>query len=291
MPEGIYNFARCRRCSTLYVDSEVSDSYLRDFYVNETPESIQEIVDVEQAQLVMHRLPELQHHWTHMTLVRSPQKGERLLDVGCQTGDFGVLAQYDGVQPNGIELSQSYAAISQQRWGSEAHVHCGTLNDAPFEPRQFQYITAFETLEHMCDPIAALCRLYTWLTTDGILVLSVPSSDYFHFKFWLMRKSPLAPLVQRILARRSAVYKAQVLPHTHIYNFSHTSVRLLLAHAGFIPVFVGLTGWHGRIGSLCHLSGRLLEMVSRSRVGFAPSLFVIARLAPQGEHLAQKTRY
>src|SRR5689334_16146074 len=80
MPEGIYNFTRCRRCSTLYVDSEVSDSYLHDFYVNETPESTQEIANVEQVQLAKHRLTEFQHHWTQMTLVRSPQRGDQLLD-------------------------------------------------------------------------------------------------------------------------------------------------------------------------------------------------------------------
>jgi 2-polyprenyl-3-methyl-5-hydroxy-6-metoxy-1,4-benzoquinol methylase len=283
MPEGIYNFTRCRRCSTLYVDSEVSDSYLRDFYVHETPESIQEIANVEQGQLAVHRLTEFRHHWTQMTRVRSPQRGDQLLDIGCQTGDFGVLAQHDGVQPNGIELSQSYAAISQQRWGSGAHVHCGTLYDVPFEQRQFHYITAFETLEHLCDPIAALCRLRMWLATDGILALSVPSSDYFHFKFWLLRKSPLASLAQRVLERRLPVYKTQVLPHTHIYNFSHTSVRLLLTRAGFTPVFVGLTGWHGCIGSLCNLGGKLLAIASGSRVGFAPSLFVIARSMLQTE--------
>ena len=87
----------------------------------------------------------------------------------------------------------------------------------------------------------------------------------------------LASLAQRILERLLSVYKTQVLPHTHIYNFSHTSVRLLLTRAGFTPVFVGLTGWHGRIGSLCNLGGRLLEVASGSRIGFAPSLFVIAR--------------
>jgi hypothetical protein len=46
----------------------------------------------------------------------------------------------------------------------------------------------------MCDPIYALRRLRSWLSADGVLALSVPSSDYFRFEFWLLRNSPFAPV-------------------------------------------------------------------------------------------------
>lgn len=283
MPEGVYKFARCRGCSTLYVDSDVTDGYLTEIYASETVDSVKEATGgVDHDQILGLRLPEFDRHWAIMKKMRPPASGDRLLDVGAQTGDFGSLAQHDGVCPNGVELSKAYAEHCRMRWGTGSHVHCGPLENAPFRKEEFQYITVFETLEHMCNPIEALRRMRPWLTPNGILGLSVPSSDYFHFKYWLLRKSFLASMTRKYFERRAAFYRNQVLPHTHIYNFSHRSVRLLMQQAGFEPVFLGLTGWHGRLGSKVDLLARTLEALSGSRIGFAPSIFAIGKLSRQG---------
>ena len=281
MPEGTYNFARCRRCSTLYVDSSVTDKYLSEIYSRESADWAREVSGTDQEERIALRLPEFHHHWNRLKQVRAPRSGDQLLDVGCQTGDFGAVAQQDGVQPNGIELSESYAEVCRKRWGSTARVHCGAVNEAAYAPGQFQYITSFETLEHTCDPIRVLQHLHSWLASDGVLGLSVPSSDFFHFKFWLLRKSPFSPVVRKYFERRSSWYKAQVLPHTHIYNFSHASVRALLERAGFKPVRVELTGWHGSVKTVASAVGRILEAVSGSRIGLAPSVFAVGRRADQ----------
>jgi hypothetical protein len=140
-------------------------------------------------------------------------------------------------------------------------------------------VTSFETLEHTCDPLAILARARDWLAGDGVFAMSVPSSDYFHFKFWLLRRSPLAGVVSAAFRRRSRFYETQVLPHTHIYNFSMASVRLLLERAGFVAVRVGLTGWHGAAAPLLSAAGAALAALSRGRVAFAPSVFALARKA------------
>lgn len=278
LPEGVYRFARCRRCSTLYVDSSVTDDYLTGIYANETVESAKEAGGgVDHTQMLSRRLPEFERHWARMKQFRPPRPGDQLLDVGSQTGDFGALAQQDGVQPHGVELLSSYAEFCRERWGNRSQVHWGRLTNAPFKSAEFQYITSFETLEHMCDPVDALCHLRPWLAPDGLMALSVPSSDYFHFKFWLLRRSPLTPVAKRVFERRLEFYKRQVLPHTHIYNFSHRSVRLLLERGGFQPVFLELTGWHDRIGSLVGVLASVLQAVSFSRIGLAPSFFAIGR--------------
>ena len=278
MPEGAYNFARCRRCSTLYVDSDVTDEYLSSVYTGETVDSVRvATAGIEHSEIVNLRIPEFQRHWQQIKKYRVIARGDRLIDVGCQTGEFGSIVLQDAVQPNGTELSSSYADTCRSKWGEESQVHCGSLDAAPFELHAFQYATAFETLEHMCDPISTLRRMHDWLAPDGLLALSVPSSDYFHFKFWLMRKSPVARIVSRIFEHRSAFYKSQVLPHPHTYNFSHNLVKLMLRVAGFQPVLVGLTGWHGRIGAVMRPASEILDRVSQSRIGFAPSVFALAR--------------
>lgn len=282
MPEGVYRFARCRQCSTLYVDSDVTDEYLSAIYENESLESVHELrKEIDHSKILNRRIPEFRYHWEQMKKLRRPKPQDKLLDVGCQTGDFGAVVQQDGVQPNGTELSESYASICKARWGNEAQVHLGSLSDAPFQNRQFQYVTAFETLEHMCDPIEELRRFRTWLADDGLLAISVPSSDYFNFKYWMLRKSPVASVVGKAFERRAAFYKHQVLPHTHIYNFSHKSIGLMLRRAGYQPIFLSVTGWHGPRGKVMRPVSRALEAVSQSRIGLAPSLFAIARPLPQ----------
>jgi hypothetical protein len=107
----------------------------------------------------------------------------------------------------------------------------------------------------------------------------VPSSDYFHFKFWLFTESPIADLLRRRFKRRSQFYERQVLPHTHIYNFSPESIRLLLDKSGLRLLSLRLTGWHGRSGPALDLLGRSLTFFSRGRIALAPSFFAVAELA------------
>ena len=279
MPEGTYEFVRCRRCSTLYVNSAVDDEYLAEIYANETVESVKDIPGGDHSAIVDLRLPEFRRHWAELRRLCPPRSGDELLDVGCQTGDFGMLPMADGVTPHGVEMSRSYADTCLKRWGASSVVHCGPVATAPFMPGHFRFVTSFETLEHTCDPLSVLERMREWLAPDGAVAISMPSSDYFHFKFWLLRRSPLRGLMALAFRHRSSFYDRQVLPHTHIYNFSMASMRLLLERAGFAPVLVSLTGWHGGAGPVLGAVGHGLAMLSGSRIGFAPSVFAIARKA------------
>ena len=75
-------------------------------------------------------------------------------------------------------------------------MHQGPLSTATYPIRHFQYITAFETLEHILDPIGALKQFHSWAADDALVAFTVPASDYFHFKYWLLRSSPLSSLLR-----------------------------------------------------------------------------------------------
>jgi 2-polyprenyl-3-methyl-5-hydroxy-6-metoxy-1,4-benzoquinol methylase len=265
----------------LYVDSAVSQEYLNQIYEPESRESVLDATGgMSHDHMVGLRMAEFEKHWADLKAARPFKRGDKLLDFGCQTGEMGSVAARDGVVPNGIELSRDYAQLCQSTWGAASKVHNGSLFEAPFAREEFQYITAFEVLEHMLDPIGALTKLREWLAPDGVLAISVPSSDYFHFKFWLLRTSILAKVFRPIAEHYAEFYKHQVLPHSHIYNFSEKSVGMLMERGGFEPVAVGLTGWHGRFGRVFDRAGRALELASGGRIGMAPSVFAIARPRP-----------
>lgn len=278
IPEGTYRFVRCSACSTLYVDSDVDDAYLSSLYENETAEVVRELLPgATQEALANARIPEFEHLWRWIKAMRKPTAGDKLLDVGCQTGELGSIAKRDGIEPNGVELSPDYAAKALRAWGPPSKVHQAPLATAAFEAASFAYITAFETLEHVRDPGAELRHMHRLLSPDGVLAVSVPSSNYFHFKYWFIRRSPIAPLVSRIMAKRSAFYLHQVLPHTHLYNFSHDSLERLLDAAGFETVRIGVTGWHGRHATVLNSAATALDFITHDVAGFAPSVAAIAR--------------
>src|SRR5262245_31852940 len=185
LPADAYELALCRGCGTLYVDCDVTDEYLASVYQKESLEwqkAYMEESGVDEA-IAGSRVPEFRAHWTEITEVRTASEGEQLLDFGCQTGEFGVVAMRDGVIPNGVELSADYAQTAQAVWGASSDVVSEPLDANTFAGREFQYVTAFETLEHVKDPRSCLRTLHDLIAKDGVLALSVPSTHYFRLKF------------------------------------------------------------------------------------------------------------
>jgi 2-polyprenyl-3-methyl-5-hydroxy-6-metoxy-1,4-benzoquinol methylase len=281
LPAQAYELAACRDCGTLYVDCDVTDDYLAGLYRNESIEwqkAFMEKGGVAEA-IGNSRLPEFRAHWHEMKALRRVARGDALLDLGCQTGEFGTIAMADGVVPNGIELSPDYAQRARTAWGAASTVLSELLGDATLGGQTFQFISAFETLEHMTDPRTCLKRLRKRIAADGVLALSVPSTHYFWLKFKLLRELRARPrLFVRLLGRRAAVYSSQILPHTHLYNFTPRSVELLLQQAGFKTVVVRAVGWTGRSRFLETVCNTIMALSGR-RIGMAPSVFAVARPA------------
>jgi SAM-dependent methyltransferase len=112
-------------------------------------------------------------------------------------GAFGNVTKADGVVPNGIELQHEGAEHSRELWGSQSQVHEGPIETAPFAPASFAYVTSFETLEHVFDPVRIISHMSKLTAKDGVIAITVPSAHYFAFKFWLYRESPLSGFMFR----------------------------------------------------------------------------------------------
>lgn len=281
LPAGAYELAHCGSCGTLYVDCDVTDAYLANLYRSESIEWQKAFLEkggVAEA-IGGSRVPEFRAHWRAMTALRRAAGGDQLLDLGCQTGEFGSVAQADGVLPNGIELSPDYAQRARTAWGAASTVSSEPLGGRSFAGRRFQYVSAFETLEHMTDPRACLKLLRQVTAADGVLALSVPSTHYFWLKFKVLRALRARPwLFRRLLGRRAALYTSQILPHTHLYNFTPRSVELLLQQAGFAPVAVHAVGWTGR-SNLLETACNVTMAITGHRMAMGPSVFALARPA------------
>ena len=188
-------------------------------------------------------------------------------------GAFGNIAKEAGVIPNGIELQAAGATHSLGIWCGESVIHQGPIETAPFGENTFEYITSFETLEHVYDPIRILRNMKRLVKEGRIIAISVPSADYFTFKYWLYRKQPLNAWVRRKYPGN--MQEGRVLIHNHVNTFSVTSARLLLEKAGLTVIFIspwgaGLRG--GRLGKVLRLIGRILWIASFKVIAFAPKI-------------------
>jgi ubiquinone/menaquinone biosynthesis C-methylase UbiE len=85
-----------------------------------------------------------------------PRKGERILDIGCGTGDHLLLLCRLGFDVTGLDASPYMLDIARSRLGNKASLKIGRAEDLPFEDNEFDLATLIITLEFLDDPLAAL---------------------------------------------------------------------------------------------------------------------------------------
>ncbi|HEY3252353.1 MAG TPA: class I SAM-dependent methyltransferase [Polyangiaceae bacterium] len=134
--------------------------------------------------------------------------GDRVLEIGCRHGrTLALMRDAIGIEPFGIEPGLSEAAQAQ-----EAGVSCFAGTIEAYEPGdlRFDQIQSFHVLEHLHDPLAALIRMRGWLKPGGRLVLEVPNVYQPH-----------------------GLLEENFFQNAHLTNFSASTLRVLLARAGY----------------------------------------------------------
>ncbi|MGY1663501.1 class I SAM-dependent methyltransferase [Geodermatophilus sp. SYSU D00705] len=137
--------------------------------------------------------------------------GGRLLEVGAGYGLFLAAARDAGWRTAGVELSRTGAAHARDTLGLD--VFCGQVEDAPLTPG-FDVVCAWDTVEHVPDPLAFWRTARSLVADDGVVLFSTP---YY------------SSLPARLLGTRWWTLK----PTEHIWHFTPRTHALLLARAGF----------------------------------------------------------
>lgn len=103
----------------------------------------------------------------------SQLKGQRLLDVGCDTGQFLLsAARLMSVLPVGVDVSQQ--AISDAKAnGIEAYV--GTVEEILSKIGTFKIVTAIDLIEHLPNPVSFFQGLSRLLQPGGIAYVESPN--------------------------------------------------------------------------------------------------------------------
>lgn len=99
-----------------------------------------------------------------------------VLDIGCGDGAFLDLARGAGLTTMGMELNLQAAAECRRKGHA---VHTGTiaeLLEQPDAPR-FDFVTMFQVLEHVPNPVGFLSEAARLLAVGGCLSVAVPNED------------------------------------------------------------------------------------------------------------------
>lgn len=101
-----------------------------------------------------------------------PRVGRTILDVGCGTGGmFPLLSRFGQVE--GTEYSADARERASRRFPHVRVTPCSLPADLP--QGQWHLVTAFDVIEHIDEPVAALSHLRDRLVPGGQLVLTVPA--------------------------------------------------------------------------------------------------------------------
>lgn len=117
-----------------------------------------------------------------------PLGGRRLLNVGCGTGGFNVVAEGVGAETWGVDASVEAAAIAAARV-LRSRVLCAQAEVLPFRDQSFDVVYCYSTLEHVTEPERAVGEMVRVLHPDGALYLHTPNRwacFESHYKvFWV----------------------------------------------------------------------------------------------------------
>lgn len=191
----------------------------------------------------------------NVALVGMFKAGERVLDVGCGSGDVAAyLKQKLNIEVTGVDLSKEAVHQACQK-GIEAKV-IDVEGKLPFKESSFDAVFWGDNIEHLLDPLKTAKEIRRVLKRNGRLVLSCPNMGYWRYRIYYAVKG-MVPTTEWT-----------GLPSwnwAHIRFFNNHVLEKFLKEVGF-----------GKITRLVGISSRRLD---RPLLHFFPAFFGMVMLA------------
>lgn len=153
----------------------------------------------------------------------------RLLDVGCDTGEFmQELGAILAVESVGVDVA-SRAVHSAQKLGRQAY-HCDIVG-APPSLTNFDLVTAIDLIEHVAEPRALFVAIRQRLKAGGLFYFETPNLASTVYGVGAMGARLFG-------GRPHAVYE-RLFPPQHVHYFNESSLHALLSACGFRSLHYG----------------------------------------------------
>jgi len=159
-PDGIMIY-QCRLCGLIFREGNevTADYYTAEYFQNQPGHKEKSTL---RLQLVLY-------------LTGGLKRFNRILDIGCGAGYF--LEQIGRISSNVYGLDSSPAAVALCR-AKGLTVHQGRMETFHSETR-FDFVTAWEVIEHVEDLQSFLSSIKRVLADDGMLIVSTPNAGSY----------------------------------------------------------------------------------------------------------------
>lgn len=147
----------------------------------------------------------------------NPQRGERVLDIGCGEGNHLLYLSSLGLDINGIDASPYMISRAKERLGDRCTLKTGMAEDLPFDDNEFDLAVFINTLEFLDDPLQAL-REAGRVAKRKVFVGTMNSLSWYS----LCRKS-------------ASFFRKSIFKHVRFYNIWELKSYIRMAY-GNVPI-------------------------------------------------------
>jgi SAM-dependent methyltransferase len=134
----------------------------------------------------------------------------KVLEIGCNAGNFLHLFQKKGCVSEGVESNYEYSRYGREKYGLA--IHTALFEKANLQFQEYDLICIVHVIEHFRDPKSVLLRVNSLLGQRGMLFLEIPD---------------IAAALQRKIFQDTYFHDA------HLYDFSEKTICLMLELTGF----------------------------------------------------------
>lgn len=168
----------------------------------------------------------------HLRIIEKYSAKGKILDIGCSFGWFLDLAQKAGWVVFGLENSQKAIGYAREKYGlSISH---GGIESVKNFNTDFQVITLWNVLEHIPNPLRNLEMINEKLSSDGLLVISVPNIEGLITKLAFLSYRLSGGKFKFALSRLYQIENE----NPHLYHFSLKTITSILNKSGYKIVAV-----------------------------------------------------
>jgi len=160
-----------------------------------------------------------------------PSHIERLIDVGCGTGETSYYLKQQNIAKwvCGIETSQAPAAIAKSRLDEVLETDIEKL-ELPYDHATIDLILILDVLEHLVQPWDVVKKLHSYLKPGGYMIASIPNVRNYSVTIPLLFKGDWQ------------YRESDILDATHLRFFTKKTAIELMTMSGLKLVEVGHTG-------------------------------------------------
>jgi len=201
-----FSLIRCTKCKFVFTNPRPNDEslatyYISDKYISHTGDNKTFInkIYLQARKITLRR---------KRKLVRKYSLENKILDVGCGTGEFLNEMKSHGWRIFGVEPSPSARESAEKK--TETKI-CKSLNDV--SENNFNAITLWHVLEHLPDLNLALQTLHQLINETGTIFIAVPNLQSYDASYY------------------GSFWAAYDVPR-HLWHFDKNNMKILLEKNG-----------------------------------------------------------